>query len=340
MTKLDTDTTESQYLWVNSPYWLNNQAIWRTWPARQMSGPFKWYHLVQLAFWFQQILVIHLEKRRKDHNQMLTHHIITCITISVAYVYRYTNVANVVLCLMDIIDLLLPVSPYLPFSHVATCSHSRPPFQIAKILRYLGQETACNITFGVFVITWFIARHVMYLQLCYDIYRDVPGPHTMLYGCYSGTTNELLTDIPAHPDYFSHLLWPLRDLDGVICLNAEVKWLFLGMLGFLQLLSMIWFGMIIKIVVGILMGGNAEDTRSDDEEDEELEAMGEPEVGMKQRPMDVTDLNICVGSNSTSEIDKGLVVLSPKPKAASTRRRLMAAENRKELLGRIGCEKP
>lgn len=110
MEKTITNTPESQYLWVNSPYWLNNQAIWRTWPAREMSGPFKWYHLVQLAFWFQQILVIHLEKRRKDHNQMLTHHIITCITISVAYVYRYTNVANVVLCLMDIVDLLLPVS--------------------------------------------------------------------------------------------------------------------------------------------------------------------------------------------------------------------------------------
>jgi very-long-chain ceramide synthase len=111
MEKTITDTPELQYLWVNSSYWLNNQAIWRTWPAREMSGPFKWYHLVQLAFSFQQILVIHLEKRRKDHNQMLTHHIITCITISVAYVYRYTNVANVVLCLMDIVDLLLPVSP-------------------------------------------------------------------------------------------------------------------------------------------------------------------------------------------------------------------------------------
>jgi len=125
MDKTITDTPKSQYLWVNSPYWLNNQAIWRTWPAREMSGPFKWYHLVQLAFWFQQILVIHLEKRRKDHNQMLTHHIITCITITVAYVYRYTNVANVVLCLMDIVDLLLPVSLYQPLrtqphAHLAT----------------------------------------------------------------------------------------------------------------------------------------------------------------------------------------------------------------------------
>jgi acyl-CoA-dependent ceramide synthase len=180
----------------------------------------------------------------------------------------------------------------------------------------------------------------MYPQLCFDIFKDVPGPDTMLYGCYSGTTNEILTDIPAQPDYFSHLFWPFQDLDGVICLNAEVKWLFLGMLGFLQLLSMIWFGMVIKIVAGTLMGGNVEDIRSDDEEDEDVDTGMEPEVEKKQRPLDVTDLNVCVGGNSTSEMDKGPVVLSPKPRPTSTRRRLMAAENRKELLGRIGCEKP
>jgi very-long-chain ceramide synthase len=85
-----------------------------------MSGLFKWYYLAQLAFWIQQILVIHIEKRRKDHAQMLTHHIITCTLISITYVYRYTRAANVVLCLMDVVDLLLPVriasfelSPYL-----------------------------------------------------------------------------------------------------------------------------------------------------------------------------------------------------------------------------------
>jgi very-long-chain ceramide synthase len=179
----------------------------------------------------------------------------------------------------------------------------------------------------------------MYLQLCYNIYTDVPGPNTMLYGCYSGKTNELLTDIPEQPDYFSHLLWPLQDLDGVICLNVEVKYIFLGMLGLLQLLSMIWFGMIIKVIAGMLMGGNAEDTRSDDEEEME-EIKGEHEPEKKQKPMDVTDLNVCVGGNSTSEMDKGPVMLSPRTRPTSTRRRLMAAENRKELLGRIGCEKP
>lgn len=70
----------------------------------------KWYLLVQLSFWVQQILVINIEERRKDHYQMLTHHIITSSLLGSAYIYGFYNVSNVVLCLMDIVDLLLPVS--------------------------------------------------------------------------------------------------------------------------------------------------------------------------------------------------------------------------------------
>ena len=41
---------------------------------------------------------------------MLTHHIITSSLLGSAYIYGFYNVSNVVLCLMDIVDLLLPVS--------------------------------------------------------------------------------------------------------------------------------------------------------------------------------------------------------------------------------------
>ncbi len=89
------------------------------------------------------------------------------------------------------------------------------------------------------------------------------------------------------------------------------------------------------------MGGKAEDTRSDDEG--EVDADGE-EVGVekKRRPVNVTDLNVCVGGGS--ELSNGLTGLStmtsPRPRVTTGRRRLMDAENRKELLARIGCEKP
>lgn len=72
----------------------------------------KFYLLMQLSFWFQQILVINIEERRKDHYQMLTHHVITCTLLSSAYVYTFFKVSNVVLCIMDVVDLLLPVRTF------------------------------------------------------------------------------------------------------------------------------------------------------------------------------------------------------------------------------------
>lgn len=88
---------------------MDFKAIWSRWPARDMSGLTKWYLLVQLGFWVQQIVVINIEEKRKDHYQMFSHHIITSSLLLTAYLYSFYNVSNVVLCLMDVVDFMLPV---------------------------------------------------------------------------------------------------------------------------------------------------------------------------------------------------------------------------------------
>ena len=70
----------------------------------------KGYVLAQWAFWLQQIIVINIEERRKDHWQMFSHHIITTALISSCYVYHMTAVGNLILVIMDVVDLFLPVS--------------------------------------------------------------------------------------------------------------------------------------------------------------------------------------------------------------------------------------
>lgn len=75
-----------------------------------MGGLEKWYILVQYAFWLQQIMVINIEDRRKDHWQMFAHHIVTTALIFTSYGYHQTKVANLILCLMDGVDILLSVS--------------------------------------------------------------------------------------------------------------------------------------------------------------------------------------------------------------------------------------
>lgn len=213
------------------------------------------------------------------------------------------------------------------------------------------------------MITWFVTRHILYPQLCWSIYKSVPAPDTMQYGCYSGATDRLLPDIPAHPDYFSHLLWPFWNLDNPVCLNREVKWIFLGMLLALQALSLIWFGMIINVIVGILRGGSAEDTRSDDEgegaehDEDVLDVENETNHPLqKRRGLNVTDLKACADGGSGALVMNGagtaaLGGMGSKQRGASsssgsarpttvTRRSLLDGEKRKELLARIGCDKP
>ncbi len=97
------------YLYYTSPYLLNMKNLWTHWPSREMAGLLKAYILIQLAYWLQQIIVVNIEERRKDHWQMLTHHFITVSLITASYRYRLTPVANVILILMDISDFFLPV---------------------------------------------------------------------------------------------------------------------------------------------------------------------------------------------------------------------------------------
>lgn len=95
------------------------KALWTDWPNRELDGLMKAYMLAQWAFWLQQVLVIHIEERRKDHWQMLTHHFITITLISGSYCYHHTRVGNLILVLMDVVDLFLPVSQNLLKSNVS-----------------------------------------------------------------------------------------------------------------------------------------------------------------------------------------------------------------------------
>jgi very-long-chain ceramide synthase len=94
---------------VHSDYWLDLKELWTNWPNREIGRLQKWYLLAQHAFWMQQILVINIEEPRKDYWQMLVHHIVTTMLIFTSYGYHQTKVANLILCIMDVVDLFFPV---------------------------------------------------------------------------------------------------------------------------------------------------------------------------------------------------------------------------------------
>ncbi|KAI9675525.1 MAG: sphingosine N-acyltransferase lag1 [Trizodia sp. TS-e1964] len=318
------------YIFYNSDYWLNFREMWTNWPNRELQSLSKWYYLVQYAFWLQQILVVNIEKRRKDYHQMFAHHIITCALIFTSYGYCQTRVGNVILCVMDVVDISFP---------------------LAKLLKYLHYDVACDYAFGFFMITWVIARHILYMMVCWSVYKDIPAE--INYGCYYGKTGEMVGPIPP-PDYFGHLIQPFQDPEGLICFNDKIKWGFLAGLLALQVLMVIWFVMICKVAWKVINGGQAEDSRSDDEDaeedaEEEEEEEGDEEEEKKKRAL----LHQDKPSSAFLPLEEecGVESINLKGRTSANTRRFKKAtgsasgvtlpghSDRKELLGRIGCDK-
>jgi acyl-CoA-dependent ceramide synthase len=96
----------------NSEFWLNLHGVWDGWPFREVDGIFKCYYLLQWAFYVQQILVVNIEEKRKDYTQMLVHHIFTTALLFLSYGYYHMRVGLVIMCTMDLVDIILPVSPW------------------------------------------------------------------------------------------------------------------------------------------------------------------------------------------------------------------------------------
>ncbi|EGX91058.1 sphingosine N-acyltransferase lac1 [Cordyceps militaris CM01] len=297
--------TMGAYIYYQSPYWLNMRELWTNWPNREMDGLMKGYILAQWAFWLQQIIVINIEDRRKDHWQMFSHHIITTLLISSCYCYHQTRVGNLILVIMDVVDLFLPA---------------------AKCLKYSGFTTACDYVFGLFMISWFAARHVIYMMVCWSIYAHIP--EVLSYGCYTGT-NANLVGPHDPPQGMGYLLEPYYNSTGNVCFNDSIKWAFLAPLLALQVITIIWFTMIIRVAVKVLRGDGAEDTRSDDEDDEEEEE----EEYIYEEALE-EDVGVEALDFKSWERRSGI-----KRQANSSGVNLSGPSDRKELLGRIGCEK-
>jgi len=64
---------------------------------------------MQMAFYIHAMLVLNAEARRKDHWQMMMHHVITIALVVLSYTYNYTRVGCFVMIIMDWCDILLPV---------------------------------------------------------------------------------------------------------------------------------------------------------------------------------------------------------------------------------------
>lgn len=178
--------------------------------------------------------------------------------------------------------------------------------------------------------------------MVYSVYTDSltesPG------GCYSGSTSNLRGpfDVEDWTDY----LEPFTNPQGTICWNPNVSNSFVYTLLALQVILCIWFGMILKVAAKVIKGGEAVDSRSDDEgegEDED-DASDEPDGKSKgkhrnQQPIELPPLEEEVGVESINLSNLHHSPSRKYRKSGNVASGVNLHSDRKELLGRIGCDK-
>lgn len=212
------------YLLESQPYGFEAQSLWEGFPHYYIDPQIKQYYLCIFAFWFAQIFIIFLEEPRKDHWQMLTHHFVTCMLVLGSYTYSYTRIGHLVMIMMDFVDIFLSL---------AKCT---------KYLKMWGWIT--DGIFVIFLITWVVLRHFVYM-------------YEMLYGAFW-----------AEPGLIGKCVYRVVDdsalaTEVVQCFNPTAHYFFFILALALQVITIMWLVLIVRIVVRVVRGDGAADSRSD-----------------------------------------------------------------------------
>lgn len=150
---------------------------------------------------------------------------------------------------------------------------------------------------------------------------------------------------------WSNLVKGYTDREGPVCWNPTIRYSFLSLLLSLQALIFIWFIMIVRVVYKVIRGQPADDVRSDDEGDGEEEGDEEDAEEELERVVHHPINSAKTGVEWTPvEQEVGVEALTFSKRRERTSRSTVGSRasgisipghgDRKELLGRIGCDKP
>jgi len=100
------------YVMKRSTLWyFDTTAMFEGFPHREHEACFKAYYLLEASYWAQQaiVLMLQLEKPRKDFKELVGHHIITLALIGLSYRFHFTYMGLAVYITHDISDFFLAV---------------------------------------------------------------------------------------------------------------------------------------------------------------------------------------------------------------------------------------
>lgn len=100
------------YVMSRTPVWyFNITGMYQGYPHRTHEAVFKAYYLLQASYWAQQglVMLLMLEKPRKDFQELVLHHIVTLSLIWLSYRFHFTYVGIAIYITHDISDFFLAV---------------------------------------------------------------------------------------------------------------------------------------------------------------------------------------------------------------------------------------
>lgn len=113
------------------------------------------YVYYYLYFARYAIQILHLDKKEKDYNVILTHHLMTLALLSTSF-YRYTRVGVIIALSHDLADIFLNLG-----------KATNKIYEIGNDKRY---EVLSNTFLGLFAVSWVPTRIILNYNILSEIY--------------------------------------------------------------------------------------------------------------------------------------------------------------------------
>lgn len=141
------------YVMYHTDIWFfNTKAFYENYPHRTHTSDFKAYYLLQAAYWLQQaiVLLLQLEKPRKDFKELILHHVVTISLIGLSYRFHFTWIGIAVFWTHDVSDFFLATS---------------------KTLNYMDHPLVAP-WFALFIGMWIYMRHYLFLVTYSSVFTE------------------------------------------------------------------------------------------------------------------------------------------------------------------------
>nr|GAT57344.1 longevity assurance proteins LAG1/LAC1 [Mycena chlorophos] len=134
-------------------WWYKTKGFWLEYPHWDMPAQLKAYYLVQAAYWIHQVLVLVLamERPRKDYNEFMLHHCVTIWLIFWSYLMNLTFIGHAVYLSMDFPEVV---------------------FSFSKLLNYLAFDRAKIVSLALFTYVWTYFRHYLNIIILWSVYVE------------------------------------------------------------------------------------------------------------------------------------------------------------------------